>query len=109
MPVPFKNVVRVLEIGPIPGDEDEPVLLRVEILHDPKATPPYSARIWRRAAILLRPADGDDEPDETAPMEEFRILVEDDTIGAETFAGNTPEAVIEAIRDRIEAIWYMSR
>jgi len=102
MPIPFREVVRTIDIGPITTD-DEPVELRVEVLHEPGASPPYTARVWRRAAILLHPVDEPD-PDE---LDEFRIFVEDEAFADEEFGGESVEAVTEAIRDRIEAVYYL--
>jgi hypothetical protein len=103
MPVSFSEVVKVFDIDPIETDE-EPVELRVEILHEEGATPPYSARIWRRAAILLRPAEA-----EEGAVEEYRILIEDETIGGEAFEGDTIEEILDQIRHRIRAAWYIPR
>lgn len=104
MPVSFKEVVRVFDVDPIDTD-DEPVELRIEILHEEGATPPYSARIWRRAAILLHPSEAD-EPEE---LGEYRMLVEDETIGGEAFEGETVEDILDQIRHRIRAAWYIPR
>lgn len=104
MPVSFREVVRTIDIGPIPT-QDEAVDLRVEVLHEPGATPPYTARVWRRAAILLRPVD---EPD-PGELEEYRIFVEDEAFAEESFGGESVDAVIEQIRDRIEAVYYLPR
>lgn len=103
MPVSFSEVVKVFDIDPIETDE-EPVELRVEILHEEGATPPYSARIWRRAAILLRPAEA-----EEGAVQEYRILIEDETIGGEAFEGDTIEEILDQIRHRIRAAWYIPR
>ncbi|MBE9557731.1 MAG: hypothetical protein IMF08_12810 [Proteobacteria bacterium] len=103
MPVSFSEVVKVFDIDPIETDE-EPVELRVEILHEEGATPPYSARIWRRATILLRPAEA-----EEGAVEEYRILIEDETIGGEAFEGDTIEEILDQIRHRIRAAWYIPR
>ena len=104
MPVSFSEVVKVYDLDPIETD-DEPVELRVEILHEKGASPPYSARIWRRAAILLRPVEADD-PEE---LGEYRMLVEDETIGGEAFEGETVEEILNQIRHRIRAAWYIPR
>ena len=104
MPVTFRELVRTVDIGPI-RTGDEPVELRVEVLHEPGAATPYTARVRRRAAILLHPVDEPD-PDE---LDEFRIFVEDETFADESFGGHSAEAVIEQIRDRIEAVYYMPR
>jgi len=104
MPVRFSEIVKTVEFGPIETD-DEPVLLRVEILRTDGAEPPCSARIWQRAAILLHPSEAED-PEE---LGEFRLFVEDETIGAETFEGDTPEDVIRQIRHRIAAVYYIPR
>lgn len=104
MPITFRDVVRTIDIGPIPTD-DEPVDLRVEVLHEPGAAPPFTARIWRRASILLHSVD---EPD-PEELDEFRIFVEDETFAEESFGGDSVDAVIEQIRDRIEAVYYMPR
>ena len=103
MPVSFSEVVKVFDIDPIETD-GEPVELRVEILHEEGATPPYSARIWRRAAILLRPAEA-----EEGAVQEYRILIEDETIGGEAFEGDTIEEILNQIRHRIRAAWYIPR
>ncbi len=103
MPVSFSEVVKVYDLGPIETDE-EPVELRVEILHEEGASPPYSARIWRRAAILLRPVEA-----EEGEVQEYRILVEDEPIGGEAFAGETIEEILVQIRHRIRAAWYITR
>mgnify|MGYP001244604819 CR=1 FL=1 len=104
MPIPFHEVVRTIDIGPIPTT-DEPVELRVEVLHEEGAAHPYTARVWRRATILLRPAD-DDEADE---LDEFSMFVEDEAFAGEHFAADSEEGVIDQIRDRIEAVYYMPR
>jgi hypothetical protein len=103
MPVSFSEVVKVFDIDPIETGE-EPVELRVEILHEEGATPSYSARIWRRAAILLRPVEA-----EEGEVEEYRILIEDETIGGEVFEGDTIEEILDQIRHRIRAAWYIPR
>ena len=103
MPVSFSEVVKAFDVGPIETDE-EPVELRVEILHEEGAAPPYSARIWRRAAILLRPAEA-----EEGEVQEFRILIADETIGGEAFEGETIEQILDQIRHRIRAAWYIPR
>ena len=104
MPVPFSEIVKSVEIGPIESG-DEPVRLRVDILHTEGARPAYSARVWQVASILLHPAESPD-PEET---EEFRTLVEDETIGGESFAGDSPEDVLRQIRHRIAAVYYLAR
>ena len=103
MPVPFSEVVKTVDIGPIETD-DEPVRLRVEILHTDGASPAYSARIWQRATILLHPSEA-----EEGELSEYRMLVEDETIGGETFEGETPEDVLRQIRHRIAAVYYIAR
>lgn len=103
MPVAFSEVVKVYDLDPIETDE-EPVELRIEILHEEGATPPYSARIWRRAAILPRPVEA-----EEGTVEEYRILVEDETIGGEAFEGDGIEEILDQIRHRIRAAWYIPR
>jgi len=104
MPVSFREIVRTFDVEPIETD-GEPVELRIEILHEEGATRPFSARIWRRAAILLRPSEAED-PDE---LGEYRMLVEDETIGGEAFQGETVEEVLSQIRHRIRAAWYIPR
>ena len=104
MPVPFSEVVRTVDIGPIETG-DEPVRLRVEILHTDGATPAYSARVWQLAAILLRPSDSEDRDE----VGEYRMLIEDDTIGGESFEGETPDDVLRQIRHRIAAVYYIPR
>ncbi len=104
MPVPFREVVRTVEIGPIETG-DEPVLLRVEILHTDGARPAYSARVWQRAAILLHPSEAEDRE----AVEEYRTLIEDETIGDEDFAADSPEEVLRQIRHRIAAVYYIPR
>ena len=104
MPVTFREIVRTVEIGPI-ETEDEPVWLRVDVLHTDGAAPPYSARVWQRASILLHPSESED-PDE---LGEYHMLVEDETIGGETFEGETPDDVLRQIRHRIAAVYYIPR
>jgi hypothetical protein len=104
MPVSFREVVKTFDLDPIETDE-EPVELRIEILREEGVTPPYSARIWRRAAILLRPVEAAD-PEE---LGEYRMLVEDETIGGEAFQGETIEEILNQIRHRIRAAWYIPR
>jgi len=103
MPVSFREIVRTFDVGPIETDGEQ-VELRVEILHEEGATPPYSARIWRLAVIRLHPLDAEEGEDE-----EFRIFIEDETIGGETFEGETAEGVLTQIRHRIRAAWYIPR
>lgn len=103
MPVTFSEVVKVYDLGPIETDEEQ-VDLRVEILHEEGATPPYSARIWRRAVIQLHPVEA-----EEGEIQEFRILIEDETIGGEEFEGETVEEILDQIRHRIRAAWYIPR
>jgi len=103
MPVSLSEVVKVYDLGPIETD-DEQVKLRVEVLHEEGATPPYRARIWRRATVQLRPLGAEEDE-----AQEFRMLIEDETIGGETFAGDTVEQVLEQIRHRIRAAWYIPR
>jgi len=104
MPVPFSEIVRTVEIGPIETD-DEPVRLRVDILHTEGAVPPYSARVWQVATILLRPTEAEDAEE----LGEYRVLVEDETIGGESFAADTPDAVLQQIRRRVAAVYYVAR
>lgn len=104
MPVPFSEIVKTVEIGPIETD-DEPVRLRVEILHTDGAVPPYSARVWQHASILLRPT----EAEAGEELGEYHLLVEDETIGSETFAAESPEEVLRQIRHRIAALYYIAR
>jgi hypothetical protein len=104
MPVPFSEVVGTVEIGPIETD-DERVRLRVDILHTDSAVPAYSARVWRYAAILLHPIESDDLEE----VGEYQVLVEDETIGAESFAAESPEEVVRQIRHRIAAVYYIAR
>ena len=104
MPVPFSEIVKSVEIGPIES-EDEPVRLRVDILHTEGARPAYSARVWQRASILLHPSESEDPDD----LGEYHMLVEDETIGGETFEGETPEEVLQQIRHRIAAVYYIPR
>lgn len=104
MPVAFREVVKIFDIGPIPTD-DEPVELRVEVLREPGPAPAFSARVWRRAAILLHPTDSTDEDE----LSEFRILVEDEAFADESFRGESIEAVTRQIRHRIEAVYYIPR
>lgn len=103
MPVSFTEVVRTVDIGPIETD-DEPVLLRVEILHAEGATPPYAALIWQRATIRLHPIEG-----AAGEVSEFHMFVEDQTIGGEPFEGESPEDILDQIRSRVEATWYIPR
>ena len=104
MPVPFSEIVRTIDIGPIETG-DEPVRLRVDILHTDGAKPPYSARVWQRAAILLHPSESEDQDE----VVEYHMLVEDETIGGETFEGETPDEVLRQIRHRIAAVYYIPR
>lgn len=104
MPVAFREVVKIFDIGPIQTD-DEPVELRVEVLREPGSAPAFSARVWRRAAILLHPTDSTDEGE----LSEFRILVEDEAFADESFRGESIEAVTRQIRHRIEAVYYIPR
>jgi len=104
MPVSFRKVVGVFDVEPIETD-NEPIELRVEILHEEGMAPPYFARIWRLAAILLRPSEAED-PEE---LGEYRMLVEDETIGGEAFEGASVEEVLDQIRHRIRAAWYIQR
>lgn len=104
MPVTFREIVRTFDLAPIVTDS-EAVELRVEILHETGAERPYSARIWRLAAIRLRPPRAEEEEE----VEEFRILIEDETIGGEAFEGNTVEEVLDQIHHRIRAAWYIPR
>jgi len=104
MPVPFSEIVKTIEIGPIETD-DEPVRLRVDILHTEGAVPAYSARVWQVATILLRPTEAEDADE----LGEYRVLVEDETIGGETFAAASPEEVLLQIRHRIAAVYYIAR
>jgi len=104
MPVPFSEVVRSVEIGPIETD-DEPVRLRVDVLHTEGSSPAYSARVWQFATILIHPSESDD-PEE---INQYRVLVEDETIGDETFAAESPEEVLRQIRHRIAAVYYIAR
>lgn len=103
MPVSFREIVRTFDVEPIETD-DEPVELRIDILHREGASPPYSARIWRRALIQLRPVEAEEDE-----VQEFRILIGDETIGGEAFEGETVEQVLEQIRHRIRAAWYIPR
>lgn len=105
MPVTFREIVRSFDVAPIETGEGEAVELRVEILHEEGGRRPYSARIWRMAAIRLHPADADD-PDE---LGEYRILIEDEIIGGEAFEGNSVEEVLDQLRHRIRAAWYIPR
>jgi hypothetical protein len=103
MPVRFSEIVRTVDIGPI-ETEDEPVRLRVEVLCTDGATPAYSARVWQRTAILLQASEA-----EEGELSEYRILVEDETIGGESFEGETPDDVLAQIRHRIAAVYYIPR
>ena len=103
MPVTFREIVRTFDLAPIETD-NESVELRVEILHETGTETPYSARIWRVVAIQLRPLEA-----EEGELEEYRILIEDETIGGETFEGKTVEEVLDQIRHRIRAAWYIPR
>ena len=104
MPAVFREVVRTLDLAPIETG-DEAVRLRIDILHEEGAENPYSARIWRLAAIRLHPLEAEDEE----ATEEFRILIEDETIGGEIFEGATVDEVLDQIRHRIRAAWYIPR
>ncbi len=104
MPIAFKEVVAAFDIGPI-ATGGEPVELRVEVLRETGAAPAFSARVWRRAAILLHPTEATDADE----LSEFRILVEDEAFADESFRGDTVEAVTRQIRHRIEAVYYIPR
>jgi len=104
MPVPFSEIVRTIDIGPIETG-DEPVRLRVDILHTDGAKPPYSARVWQRATVLLHPSESEDQDE----VVEYHMLVEDETIGGEAFEGETPDDVLREIRHRIAAVYYIPR
>lgn len=101
MPVTFREIVRTFDLAPIETN-GEAIELRVEVLHETGVEKPYSARIWRVAAIQLRPVEA-----EEGELEEYRILIEDETIGGERFEGNTVEEVLDQIRHRIRAAWYI--
>jgi hypothetical protein len=103
MPVTFREIVKTFDLESIQTG-DESVKLRVEILHEAGAERPYSARIWRLAAIQLHPVEA-----EAGEVEEFRILIEDETIGGEEFEGRTVDEVLGQIRHRIRAAWYIPR
>ncbi len=103
MPVTFREIVKTFDLEPIETD-GESVQLRVEILHEAGSEKPYSARIWRAAAIQLRPVEAEEDE-----LEEYRILIEDETIGGEQFDGKTVEEVLDQIRHRIRAAWYIPR
>jgi hypothetical protein len=103
MPVTFREIVKTFDLEAIETGA-EPVELRVEILHEAGREKPYSARIWRLAAIQLHPVEA-----EEGAVEEFRILIEDETIGGEEFTGRSVEEVLEQIRHRIRAAWYIPR
>ena len=104
MPVPFSEVVRTVEIGPIETG-DEPVRLRVDILHTEGAVPAYSARVWQHATILIHPTEAADREE----IGEYGVLVEDESIGGEDFAAESPEEVLRQIRHRIAAVYYIAR
>ena len=104
MPVVFREVVRTFDLAPIETG-DEAVRLRIDILHEEGAEKPCSARIWRLAAIRLHPLEAEDEEE----AEEFRVLIEDETIGGESFEGTTVDEVLDQIRHRIRAAWYIPR
>lgn len=103
MPVVFREVVRTFDLEPIETNGDS-VALRVEVLHEEGADMPYSARIWRLAIIRLHPVEAEEDA-----MQEFSIFIEDETIGGEGFEGRTVEEVLDQIRHRIRAAWYIGR
>ena len=46
---------------------------------------------------------------EEGAVQEYRILIEDETIGGEAFEGETVEEILDQIRHRIRAAWYIPR